>query len=256
MWIPRILAVAVLGYPLLIAPVRSILAVALARWPLRAGTGRALQSLVTPRRAALAEYAARAPLAPGRLVSAGGALRRGLVLWWRPPISVAAFRGATLGPGLVVAGSYWAGFAGIAGPPRSSPRARDRGEPGASALGSRGRAGGPRRGRRTIALAAEKSLDGVVPTRYWLVDSGVSMRDGASCSCPGSSLIDRAAGDDLRRRSPSRSGSPPSGSSASDRRSATMSRAADSRRGRRRRRNGRVRWCKAVGFRDKAAARR
>jgi hypothetical protein len=120
MWLPPlVLAVAVLGYPLLIAPVRSVLVIGLAALALCA-LGLVVRSaaLVTAGGVlALGQYAFALWVAaePPRL--AGAALFGvGLVLLIETADFSRRVRGATLGPGLVAAQvSYWVGFAGLAG---------------------------------------------------------------------------------------------------------------------------------------------
>ena len=120
MWLPPfILAVAVLGYPLLIAPARSVLVIGLAALALCA-LGLVVRSgaLVTASGVlALGQYVFALWLAAGPPRLAGAALFGiGLVLL----VEIADFsrrvRGATLGPGLVASQvRYWVGFGGLAG---------------------------------------------------------------------------------------------------------------------------------------------
>ena len=120
MWLPSvILAVAVLGYPVLIAPARSILAIALAALALCAlGLVVRSTSLVTAGGVlALGQYALALRLTGGPPRLAGAVLFGvGLVLLVETADFSRRVRGATLGPGLVASQvRYWAGFAGLAG---------------------------------------------------------------------------------------------------------------------------------------------
>jgi hypothetical protein len=120
MWLPPIvLAVAVLGYPLLIAPVRSVLVIGLAALTLCA-LGLVVRSaaLVTAGGVlALGQYASALWLAAAPPRLAGAVLFGvGLVLLVETADFSRRVRGATLGPGLVAAQvSHWVGFAGLAG---------------------------------------------------------------------------------------------------------------------------------------------
>jgi hypothetical protein len=120
MWLPPlVLAVAVLGYPLLIAPVRSVLVIGLAALALCA-LGLVVRSaaLVTAGGVlAVGQYASALWLAAGPPRLAGAVLFGvGLVLLVETADFTRRVRGATLGPGLVAAQvSHWVGFAGLAG---------------------------------------------------------------------------------------------------------------------------------------------
>jgi hypothetical protein len=120
MWLPPlVLAVAVLGYPLLIAPGRSVLVIGLAALALCA-LGLVVRSgaLVTAGSVlALGEYAFALWLAAGPPRLAGAVLVGvGLVLLVETADFSRRVRGATLGPALVASQvRYWAGFAGLAG---------------------------------------------------------------------------------------------------------------------------------------------
>jgi hypothetical protein len=120
MWLPPlVLAVAVVGYPLLIAPVRSVLVIGVAALALCA-LGLVVRSaaLMTAGGVlALGQYAFALWLAAGppRLASAV-LFGVGLVLLIETADFSRRVRGATLGPGLVAAQvSYWVRFAGLAG---------------------------------------------------------------------------------------------------------------------------------------------
>ena len=120
MWLPPlVLGVAVLGYPLLIAPVRSVLVIGLAGLILCA-LGLVVRSaaLVTAGGAlALGQYALALWLAAGPPRLAGAALFGvGLVLLVETADFSRRVRGATLGPGLVATQvRYWVGFAALVG---------------------------------------------------------------------------------------------------------------------------------------------
>jgi hypothetical protein len=120
MWLPPlVLAVAVLGYPLLIAPVRSVLVIGLAALALCA-LGLVVRSaaLVTAGGVlAVGQYASALWLAAGPPRLTGAVLFGvGLVLLVETADFSRRVRGATLGPGLVAAQvSHWVGFAGLAG---------------------------------------------------------------------------------------------------------------------------------------------
>ena len=120
MWFPPlVLFVAVLGYPLLIAPVRSVLVIGLAALVL-CGLGLVVRSaaLVTAGGVlALGQYAFALWLASGPPRLAGAALFGvGLVLLVETADFSQRVRGATLGPGLIAAQvRYWVRFAGLAG---------------------------------------------------------------------------------------------------------------------------------------------
>jgi hypothetical protein len=120
MWLPPlVLAVAVLGYPLLIAPVRSVLVIGLAALALCA-LGLVVRSaaLVTAGGVlAVGQYASALWLAAGPPRLAGAVLFGvGLVLLVETADFTRRVRGATLGPGLVAAQvGHWVGFAGLAG---------------------------------------------------------------------------------------------------------------------------------------------
>jgi hypothetical protein len=120
MWLPPlVLAVAVLGYPLLIAPVRSVLVIGLAALALCA-LGLVVRSaaLVTAGGVlAVGQYASALWLTAGPPRLAGAVLFGvGLVLLVETADFTRRVRGATLGPGLVAAQvSHWVGFAGLAG---------------------------------------------------------------------------------------------------------------------------------------------
>ena len=119
MWLPPlVLAVAVLGYPLLITPARAILVIGLAALTLCA-LGLVVRStaLVTAGGVlALGQYALALWLAAGppRLAGAG-LFGVGLVLLVETADFSRRVRDATLGPGLVASQvRYWVGFAGLA----------------------------------------------------------------------------------------------------------------------------------------------
>lgn len=120
MWLPPlVLAVVVLGYPLLIAPVRSVVMIGFAALALCA-LGSVVRSagLVTAAGVlALGQYAAALWLASGPPRLAGAVLFGvGLVLLLETADFSRRVRGATLGPGLAASQvRYWVGFAGLAG---------------------------------------------------------------------------------------------------------------------------------------------
>ena len=120
MWLPPlVLTVAVLGYPLLVAPARGVLAIGLAALVLCA-LGLVVRSgaLVTAGGVlALGQYALALWLAAAPPRLAGAVLFGvGLVLLVETADFSRRVRGATLGPGLVASQvRYWVGFAGLAG---------------------------------------------------------------------------------------------------------------------------------------------
>ena len=120
MWLPPIvLALAVLGYPFLVAPARGVLVTGLAALALCAlGLVVRSASLVTACGVlALGQYALALWIAAAPPRLAGAVLFGiGLVLLVETADFSRRVRGATLGPGLVASQvRYWVGFAGLAG---------------------------------------------------------------------------------------------------------------------------------------------
>jgi len=120
MWLPPIvLALAVLGYPLFVAPARGVLVIGLAALALCAlGLVVRSASLVTACGVlALGQYALALWIAAAPPRLAGAVLFGiGLVLLVETADFSRRVRGATLGPGLVASQvRYWVGFAGLAG---------------------------------------------------------------------------------------------------------------------------------------------
>jgi hypothetical protein len=120
MWLPPlVLALAVLGYPLLIAPARGVLIIGLAALALCAlSLVVRSASLVTACGVlALGQYALALWIAAAPPRLAGAVLFGiGLVLLVETADFSRRVRGATLGPGLVASQvRYWVGFAGLAG---------------------------------------------------------------------------------------------------------------------------------------------
>ena len=119
MWLPPlVLALAVLGYPLLVAPARGVLVIGLAALALCA-LGLIVRSapLVTACGVlALGQYALALWLAAAPPRLAGAVLFGvGLVLLVETADFSRRVRGATLGPGLVPSQvRYWVGFSGLA----------------------------------------------------------------------------------------------------------------------------------------------
>ena len=119
MWLPPlVLAAAVLGYPLLITPARSVLVIGIAALALCA-LGLVVRSgaLVTAGSVlALGQYALALWLAAGPPRLAGAVLFGvSLVLLVETADFCGRVRGATLGPGLVASQvRYWVGSAGLA----------------------------------------------------------------------------------------------------------------------------------------------
>src|SRR4029450_4471975 len=120
MWVPPlVLTVAVLGYPLFVAPARGVLVIGLAALVLCA-LGLVVRSgaLVTAGGVlALGQYALALWLAAAPPRLAGAVLFGvGLMLLVETADFSRRVRGATLGPGLVASQvRYWGGFAGLAG---------------------------------------------------------------------------------------------------------------------------------------------
>lgn len=120
MWLPPlVLAVAVVGYPLLVAPSRSVLVIGLAALALCAlGLVVRAAVLVTAGSVlALGQYALALWLAAASPRLAGAALFGvGLALLVETADFSRRVRGATLGPRLVASQvRYWVGFAALAG---------------------------------------------------------------------------------------------------------------------------------------------
>ena len=120
MWLPPlVLAVLVLGYPLLVTPARAVLVVGLVALALCVlGLVVRAAVLVTAGGVlALGQYALALWLAAGPPRLAGAVLFGvGLVLLVETADFSRRVRGATLGPGLVASQvRYWVGFAAIAG---------------------------------------------------------------------------------------------------------------------------------------------
>jgi hypothetical protein len=121
MWVaPAIIALVVLGYPLLVAPTKAVLLIGVAALaPCALGLVTRSTSLVVAGGVlALGQYALSLWLAAGPPHLAGAVLYGiGLVLLVESADFARRVRGAALGPGLVVAQMrYWAAFAALAGP--------------------------------------------------------------------------------------------------------------------------------------------